>query len=88
MPSQIPRLRRWFALAAIFSILVVCGMYLFARHKVRNALKEVPDKIGLEFKQTAKGFSISKSAQGRTLFRWKPAKRCSTKGDAGPSCRT
>jgi len=80
MPSQISRLRRWFAVAAIFSILVVCGMYLYARHKVQNALKEVPDKIGLEFKQTAKGFSISKSAQGRTLFRVEASKALQYKG--------
>jgi lipopolysaccharide export system protein LptA len=74
MPPQISRLRRWFALAAIFSVLVVGGMYLYARHKVQNALKQVPEKIGLEFQQTAKGFSVSKSEQGRTLFRVEASK--------------
>ena len=80
MSTQISRLRRWFALAAIFSILVVSGMYLYARHKVRNALKEVPEKIGLEIQQTAKGFSISKSEQGRTLFRVEASKAMQYKG--------
>jgi lipopolysaccharide export system protein LptA len=80
MPPQISRLRRWFALAAIFSILVVGGMYLYARHKIQNALKQVPEKIGLEFQQTAKGFSISKSQQGRTLFRVEASKALQYKG--------
>jgi lipopolysaccharide export system protein LptA len=80
MPPQISRLRRWFALAAIFSILVVGGMYLYARHKIQNALKQVPEKIGLEFKQTAKGFSISKSEQGRSLFRVEASKALQYKG--------
>jgi lipopolysaccharide export system protein LptA len=80
MSAQISRLRRWFALAAIFSILVVGGMYLYARHKIQNALKQVPEKIGLEFKQTAKGFSISKSQQGRTLFRVEASKALQYKG--------
>ena len=35
---------------------------------MQNALKQVPAKIGLEIKQTATGFTISKSQQGRTLF--------------------
>ncbi len=74
MPPQISRLRRWFALAAILSVLVVSGMYLYARHKVQNALKEVPEKMGLEIQQTAKGFSVSKSEQGRTLFRVEASK--------------
>jgi len=83
MPPQFSRLRRWFALAAIFSILVVGGMYLYARHKVQNALKQIPEKIGLEFQQTAKGFSVSKSEQGRTLFRVEASKELQYKGGRG-----
>jgi lipopolysaccharide export system protein LptA len=80
MPPQISRLRRWFALATILSILVVSGMYLYARRKMQNALKEVPEKIGLQFVQTAKGFSVSKSEQGRTLFRVEASKALQYKG--------
>src|SRR5207247_3988005 len=74
MPLQISHLRRWFALGAIGMVLLVAGMYLYARHKVRNALKEVPEKIGLEVQQTAQGFTISKSEQGRTLFKVQASK--------------
>jgi lipopolysaccharide export system protein LptA len=68
MPINLSRLRRWFAGAIIVAVLVVAGVYFYARHRLQNALKQVPAKIGLEIKQTATGFTISKSQQGRTLF--------------------
>src|SRR3989442_5961732 len=74
MPLQITCLRRWFALGAIGMVLLVAGMYMYARHKVRNALKEVPEKIGLEVQQTAQGFTISRSEQGHTLFKVQASK--------------
>src|SRR6266704_62465 len=74
MPLQISHLRRWFALGAIGMVLLVAEMYMYARHKVRNALKEVPEKIGLEVQQTAQGFTISRSEQGHTLFKVQASK--------------
>ncbi len=68
MPLPISRLRRWFGATAIAVVLVVAGVYFYARHRVQNALKQVPEKIGLEIKQSATGFTVSKSEQGRTLF--------------------
>jgi len=68
MPAYLSRLRRWFAGAIIVAVLVVAGVYFYARHRMQNALKQVPAKIGIEIKQTATGFTISKSQQGRTLF--------------------
>jgi lipopolysaccharide export system protein LptA len=68
MPAHLSRLRRWFAGATIAAVLLVAGAYFYARHRITNALQQVPSKIGLEIKQSATGFSISKSEQGRTLF--------------------
>jgi lipopolysaccharide export system protein LptA len=68
MPAYLSRLRRWFAGAIIVAVLAVAGVYFYARHRMQNALKQVPTKIGLEIKQTATGFTVSKSQQGRTLF--------------------
>jgi lipopolysaccharide export system protein LptA len=68
MPAYLSRLRRWFAGAIIVAVLAVAGAYFYARHRMQNALKQVPAKIGLEIKQTATGFTVSKSQQGRTLF--------------------
>ena len=68
MPLQITRLRRWFALAALALILVVAGVYIHRRRQVRDVLKNVPGKIGVDIQQTAEGFKVSKSEQGHTLF--------------------
>ncbi len=68
MSLPITRLRRWFAAGAILMVAIVAGMYLYARWRIRHAVHEVPEKIGVEIQQTAQGFSISKSEQGRTLF--------------------
>jgi lipopolysaccharide export system protein LptA len=68
MPVSIPRLRRWFAIAAILITVVVAVVYWNARRRAGQALKELPQKMGIEIQQTAEGFSISKSEAGRTLF--------------------
>ncbi|HTR26980.1 MAG TPA: LptA/OstA family protein [Terriglobales bacterium] len=68
MALPVTRLRRWFAAAAILMIAIVAGMYLYARWRVGQAVHQVPAKLGLDIQQTAEGFSISKSEQGRTQF--------------------
>ena len=74
MSLAISRLRRWLAATAIAAVLVISGAYFYARHRVQNALNQVPEKIGLEIKQSATGFTVSKSEQGRTLFRIQASK--------------
>jgi len=74
MPASISRLRRWFAVGAIAVSLVVAAMYFYARYRVQNALKQVPEKIGLDIEQTSQGFTVSKSDQGRTLFKVQASK--------------
>ena len=69
MPLEISRLRRWVATSAVLLALFVAGVYFYARHRVQNALKDVPGKINLEVQQSANGFSISRSEQGRTVFK-------------------
>src|SRR6266436_3959776 len=68
MPLEIPRLRRWFALAAIVATLAVLGVYVHRRSQIRDVLKNVPGKMGVDIQQTAEGFKVSKSEEGRTLF--------------------
>jgi lipopolysaccharide export system protein LptA len=68
MPIQVIRLRRWLAFAAIAVSLVVAGVFLHRRKQAADVLKGVPGKIGLNIQQTAEGFKVSKSEQGRTLF--------------------
>ena len=68
MPLPVYRLRRWLAVIAVIFTAVIAGMYLSVRLRQRNVLKEVPNKIGIDIKQTATGFQFSKSEGGRTLF--------------------
>jgi len=68
MPLPIYRLRRWLAVIAVLFIAMVAGTYFYARSRLRNALKEIPNKIGIDIKQTASGFQFSKSDGKRTLF--------------------
>jgi lipopolysaccharide export system protein LptA len=68
MRLEVSHLRRWFALGAVGLALTVSAVYFYSRHKVENALKEVPEKIGINIQQSAQGFSISRSEQGHTLF--------------------
>jgi lipopolysaccharide export system protein LptA len=68
MPLPIYRLRRWLAAIAGLFIAVVAGVYFYARLRERNVLKELPNKIGIDIKQTANGFQFSKSDGKRTLF--------------------
>jgi len=68
MASQVSRLRRWFALGAVLMIATVAGMYFYARWRLRTVAHNVPAKMGLNIQQTAEGFSISKSVEGRTQF--------------------
>src|SRR5450759_4115277 len=68
MGLPVSRLRQWIALGAILMIATVGGMYFYARWRVRTVVHDIPAKIGLGIQQTAEGFSVSKSVEGRTLF--------------------
>jgi lipopolysaccharide export system protein LptA len=74
MPVSVARLRQWLVIALIVVCVVVGGSYLYLRHRVTNALKQVPEKIGIEIEQSAQQFTISKSEQGRTIFKLQAGK--------------
>src|ERR1700687_5590175 len=80
MAPPFSRLRRWFALGAILMIATVAGMYFYARWRVHKVVHDIPAKIGLDIQQTAEGFSVSKSAEGRTLFTVSASKAVQFKG--------
>src|ERR1017187_8462562 len=80
MASSVSQLRRWFALGAILMVATVAGMYFYARWSLRKAVHDIPAKIGLDIHQTAEGFSISKSVEGRTLFTVSASKAVQFKG--------
>jgi len=73
MSIQISHLRRWFAGGAI-GLLLWWRWLLYARHKVENALKECRRKSESKIQQSAKGFTVSRSAQGHTIFKIEASK--------------
>ena len=68
MGLNIPHLRRWFATGAIGVAVIVLGSYLIARWRLSHAAKSIPQKLNIQVQQTAEGFTISKSEEGRTIF--------------------
>ncbi len=68
MSLSIPHLRRWFGWGAVAVAIVVAGAYLYAHWKDAMAGHKIPGRMGLEIQQTANGFTVSKSEQGRTIF--------------------
>jgi lipopolysaccharide export system protein LptA len=80
MSLPVSRLRRWFAVGAILMIATVVGMYFYAQWRVRKVAHQIPPKIGLDIQQTAEGFSVSKSLEGRTLFTVSASKAVQFKG--------
>ncbi|MBZ5566544.1 MAG: LPS export ABC transporter periplasmic protein LptC [Acidobacteriia bacterium] len=68
MPVNISRLRVWFATATIVLAVVVAGFYFYGRMRMRRAIKEVPQQLGVNIQQSTQGFTFSKSEGGRTLF--------------------
>jgi lipopolysaccharide export system protein LptA len=68
MALPIYRLRRVLGTIAVLLTIVVIGMYFYARLRTRDVRKQVPNKIGYDIKQTARGFQFSKSDGKRTLF--------------------
>ena len=71
MALAVSRLRLWIVVATVLLIATVAGFYLYARWRVTIALHALPvklEKLGVEVKETAQDFTISKSEGGRTLF--------------------
>ena len=65
------RLRKWFALGAVFVALVVAAFFGYNRIRawtIEQAVKKAGKKLGVDVQQSAQGWKISKSEGGRTLF--------------------
>ena len=73
-PSRFPTFGAGLRRVRSACLLVVAGVYFYARSKAQNALKEVPAKIGIEIQQSAQGFTVSRSEQGHTVFKIQASK--------------
>ncbi len=68
MPLDVQRLRQWLGIGIIAMVAVVAMFILYGRYRIHRAIREVPQKIGVDVKQSTEGFTLSKSEGGRTLF--------------------
>lgn len=62
------RLRRWLLAGAVVLLATLAGLILYARHRARAALLDLPHRLGIDIKSETDGFTISRSEKGRTLF--------------------
>ena len=49
-------------------VALVMVFILYGRYRIHQAIREVPQKMGVDIKQSTEGFTLSKSEGGRTLF--------------------
>src|SRR5881398_139429 len=68
MPVNPKTLRKWFAATGIALLVIVLGFYAYARYRINRSIQEIPKKLGVDIQQSTKGFTLSKSEGGRTLF--------------------
>jgi lipopolysaccharide export system protein LptA len=47
---------------------LVAGAYFYARWRFRHLAENIPKKLNIQVQQTAQGFTVSKSEEGRTIF--------------------
>lgn len=68
MPLDPKRLRKIFAAAAVLIVLIVAGIYLRGIFKANSDVPKTPKNIPPDVLQSASGFNLSKSENGKTLF--------------------
>jgi lipopolysaccharide export system protein LptA len=81
--SRIERVRNWLVITAMTMLLVVAGFFGYARYRVRKAVRELPQKLGVEVQQSTEGFTYSHSQGGRTIFIIHAARAIRYKGETG-----
>src|SRR5437762_7994264 len=83
MASRIESVRNWLVIMAVCMMLIVVGFFGYARYRVRKAVRELPQKLGVEVQQSTEGFTYSHSQAGRTIFTIHAARAIRYKGETG-----
>jgi len=71
---SVTRLRRWLLVGVVVLLVALTGFLGIARYKARRLLHDLPGKLGIDIKNQADGFTISRSVKGHTLFTLHAAK--------------
>ena len=68
MRITIERLRTWIVLLGILLVVAIAAFLGYARFRIHQVARDLPQKLGLEIQQSTDNFTISKSHEGHTLF--------------------
>jgi lipopolysaccharide export system protein LptA len=82
MRITIARLRLWIVGIAVLLVAVLAFFFLYARHKARGAIDDLPAKLGADLERSSNGFTYSQSVKGRTAFTIHAASADQYKGGA------
>lgn len=70
----VERLRRMIVAAAAVLLLAILGFILYGRWRLRHIAQDLPARLGLSIQQTTEGYVLSKTVQGRTIFKLRAAR--------------
>lgn len=68
MPWTIERLRLAVMAMAAVLLLAIVGFFVYGRWRLRHVAQDLPSRLGLQIQQSTRGFVLSKTEQGRTVF--------------------
>ena len=69
MRWTVDRLRLGIIVLAVVLLLSIAGSILYGRWRLRHLAQDLPGRLGIQIQQTTQGFVLSKTEQGRTIFR-------------------
>lgn len=64
----IERLRRAVVAVAAVLLLVILGSVIYGHWRLRHIAQDLPARLGVTIQQTTRGYVLSKTEQGRTVF--------------------
>lgn len=68
MPWTIERLRLAIMALAVVLLLAIVGFFVYGRWRMRHVAQDLPSRLGIQIQQSTRGFVLSKTEQGRTIF--------------------
>ena len=80
MQITLARLRIWIVGVAVLLVAALGFFFVYARHKARQTLTDLPAKLGGDLVRSSDGFTYSQSVKGRTAFTIHAAKAVQYKG--------
>ena len=80
MRITVEKLRTWIVVLGVLLVLSLVAIFAYARFRMRQISRDLPQKLGLEIQQSTNNFTISKSSKGRTLFVLHASKAVQYKG--------